>query len=48
MIRKNGHWEALIIDLESPNYAKVWAKMTDLEGNKDDVPSATIGQELWK
>jgi pre-mRNA-splicing factor ISY1 len=36
--RKKGHWEALIIELGSPNYAKVGAKMMDLEGNKVDVP----------
>jgi pre-mRNA-splicing factor ISY1 len=39
--RVKGHWEALIIELGNPNYAKVGAKMTDLEGNELDVPSAT-------
>jgi hypothetical protein len=41
-----GHWEALIVELGSPNYAKVGAKMTDLEGNKVDVPGATKGTRL--
>jgi pre-mRNA-splicing factor ISY1 len=41
LIRQKGHWEALIIELGSPNYAKVGAKMTDLEGNEVDVPGAT-------
>jgi pre-mRNA-splicing factor ISY1 len=36
-----GHWEAPIVELGSPNYAKVGAKMMDLEGNEVDVPSAT-------
>jgi hypothetical protein len=39
--REKGHWEAPIIELGSPNYAKVGAKMMDLEGNEVDVPSAT-------
>jgi hypothetical protein len=33
-----GHWEALIIELGSPNYVKVGAKMMDLEGNVFDMP----------
>jgi hypothetical protein len=36
-----GHWEALIIELRSPNYAKVGAKMTNLEANKVDKPDDT-------
>ena len=32
-------WEAQIVELRSPNYAKVGAKMIDLEGNKVVVPS---------
>jgi hypothetical protein len=43
LIRKKGHWEAQIIELGGPNYAKVGAKMMNLEGNKVDVPCAT-----WK
>jgi pre-mRNA-splicing factor ISY1 len=39
--REKGHWEALIVELGSPNYAKVGAKMMDLEGNEVDVPGAT-------
>jgi hypothetical protein len=41
LIREKGHWEALIVELGSPNYAKVGAKMMDLEGNEVDVPGAT-------
>jgi hypothetical protein len=33
--------EALIVELSGHNYAKVGAKMIELEGNKVDVPSAT-------
>jgi hypothetical protein len=32
MNREKGNWEARIIELDNPNYAKVGAKMTDLEG----------------
>jgi hypothetical protein len=39
--REKGHWEALIVELGSPNYAKVGAKMMDLEGNEVDVLGAT-------
>jgi hypothetical protein len=39
--REKGHWEALIVELYSPNYAKVRSKMMDLEGKEIDVPSAT-------
>jgi hypothetical protein len=35
--RAKGHWEAPIIELVSPNYAKVGANMMNLEGNKVDV-----------
>jgi len=38
--RQKGHWEVVIIELGSPNYAKVRAKMMDLEGNKVDVTGA--------
>jgi hypothetical protein len=31
----------LIIELGGPNYAKVGAKMIELEGKKVDVPDAT-------
>jgi hypothetical protein len=41
MNMKKGHWKALIIELDNPNHAKVGANMTDLEGNKFDVPGAT-------
>jgi hypothetical protein len=37
---EKGHWEAPTIDLGSPNYAKVGAKMMDLEGNEVYVPGA--------
>jgi pre-mRNA-splicing factor ISY1 len=43
--REKGHWEALTVELGSPNYAKVGAKMMDLEGNEVDVPGA-IGKGL--
>jgi hypothetical protein len=36
-----GNWEAPIIELGSPNYAKVGEKMMNLEGNTVDVPGAT-------
>jgi hypothetical protein len=39
--KARGHWEALTMELGSPNYAKVWANMMDLEGNEVDVSSAT-------
>lgn len=41
LIREKGHWEARIVELGGPNYAKVGAKMMDLEGNEVDVPGAT-------
>ena len=41
MIKKKGHWEALIIELGGPNYAKLGVKMTNLEGDKIDVSDAT-------
>jgi pre-mRNA-splicing factor ISY1 len=41
LIRLKGHLEALIIELGSLNYAKVGAKMTNLEGNGVYVPGAT-------
>jgi hypothetical protein len=40
LIKKKGHWEALIIEHRSSNYAKVGAKTMDLEGNEVDVPGA--------
>jgi hypothetical protein len=40
LIRSEGHWEALIVEIGSPNYAKVEAKMMELEGNKVDVLGA--------
>jgi hypothetical protein len=39
--REKGHWEAPIVELDNPNYAKVGAKMMNLEGNEVDVPGAT-------
>jgi hypothetical protein len=42
--RAKGHWEALIVELCSPNYAKVGAKVTDLEGTKVDVTNDAIGK----
>jgi hypothetical protein len=38
--REKEHWEAPIIELGNPNYAKGGVKMMDLEVNKVDVPSA--------
>jgi hypothetical protein len=38
---KKGHWESLIVELGNHNYAKVGAKMIDLEKNEVDVLSAT-------
>jgi hypothetical protein len=40
LIRKKGHWEALIIEIGSPNYTKVGAKMTNLGGKTIDVLSS--------
>jgi pre-mRNA-splicing factor ISY1 len=40
LISQRGIEEALIVEIGSPNYAKVGAKMMDLEGNKVDVPGA--------
>jgi pre-mRNA-splicing factor ISY1 len=40
LIRSKGHWEAIIVELGRPNYFKVGAKMTNLEGNKVDVLGA--------
>jgi pre-mRNA-splicing factor ISY1 len=40
MNKAKGHWEAQIVDLGSLDFAKVGAKMTDLEGNKVDVLGA--------
>jgi hypothetical protein len=37
--KEKGHLETSIIEIGSPNYAKVGAKMIDLEGNKVVVPS---------
>ena len=39
--KEKGHWEASIEELGSPNYAKVGAKMMDLEEKEFDVPGAT-------
>jgi hypothetical protein len=41
LIRQKGHWEALIIEFDNPNYAKVGAKMIDLKENEVDFPDAT-------
>jgi pre-mRNA-splicing factor ISY1 len=41
LMRKNGHWDTLIVELGGPNYTKVGAKMTNLEGNEVDVLVAT-------
>jgi hypothetical protein len=35
------NWEALIVDLGIPNYAKVGAKMTNLKGKEVDVRNST-------
>jgi hypothetical protein len=35
------HWETSTIELGSPNYAKIGAKIMDLEGNEVDVLGAT-------
>jgi len=32
LIHENGYWEALILELRSPNYVKVGAKMTTWKG----------------
>jgi hypothetical protein len=45
MNREKGHSEALTIELCSRNYAKVGAKMMNLEGNEVDVPGA-IGKVM--
>eukprot|EP00252_Welwitschia_mirabilis_P021960 TRINITY_DN5791_c0_g1_i3.p1 TRINITY_DN5791_c0_g1~~TRINITY_DN5791_c0_g1_i3.p1 ORF type:complete len:298 (+),score=37.08 TRINITY_DN5791_c0_g1_i3:198-1091(+) len=42
LIREKGHWEARIVELGGPNYAKSAAKMTDLEGNEVVVPDSKI------
>jgi hypothetical protein len=39
--REKGNWESSIIELGSPDYAKVRANMKDLKGNEVYVPSAT-------
>jgi hypothetical protein len=39
--REKGHWESLIVEIDNPNYAKVGARMTDLEGNEVDVLGTT-------
>jgi pre-mRNA-splicing factor ISY1 len=41
LFRVKGHCEALIVELDSPNYTEVGAKTIDLEGNEVDVPGAT-------
>jgi hypothetical protein len=40
LIGPKGHYETMIVEFGSPNYAKVVTKMMDLEGNIIDVPSA--------
>ena len=39
LIREKGHWEARIVDLGGPDYAKNAPKITDTEGN--EVQGAT-------
>jgi hypothetical protein len=34
---EKGHWEAPIVELDNPNYAKAGAKMMNLERNEVDV-----------
>ena len=38
--KEKGHWEALIVEFGSPNYAKVGANMMKLKVNEVDVSSA--------
>ena len=49
--REKEHWKDQIVELDSPNYAKVGAKMMDLEGKEFDVPGATgkgLGYRYFK
>lgn len=39
LIREKGHWEARILELGGPNYAKSAPKSTDAEGNEVEVAS---------
>jgi hypothetical protein len=41
-------WEALIVELRSPNYAKVGAKMMEFEGREVEVLSATSRAPRYK
>jgi hypothetical protein len=41
LYKERGCWEALTVELDSLNYAKVGAKMMNLEGNEVDVYDAT-------
>lgn len=39
LIREKGHWEARILELGGPNYAKMGSKVTDAEGKSFDTAS---------
>ncbi|KAJ7566810.1 hypothetical protein O6H91_02G119700 [Diphasiastrum complanatum] len=39
LIREKGHWEARILELGGPNYAKIGPKITDAEGKEVDAAS---------
>eukprot|EP00249_Psilotum_nudum_P015328 c25266_g1_i1 orf=698-1324(-) len=39
LMREKGHWEARILELGGPNYAKLGPKITDSEGKEVDIAS---------